>query len=198
MRVRLILSLWHGALAGEFSKVFSDITAFDPLVPPLHEMHIQVGIYFEMLHAVDDVERTFDAEFFEIYQWHDPRDYSELFSHDELLDTEEVVCVADAGSSAHGHRLRRRLAGGSSQSSESSSGNVSQSVRKFAELGEDEMDFVWRPDLQIANIHSRSSVKSKMMRFYTDGTIELIQLIYYINQSFFLYVHFLLTHFLYS
>jgi len=38
------------------------------------------------------------------------------------------------------------------------------------------MDYVWRPDLQITNVHSKYKAKSKMMRFYDDGTIEYIEL----------------------
>ena len=77
MRALITASLLHVASAGELGKILGSITKFDPLVPAAHETHINVGVYFEMLHKVDDVAHTFDAEFTLVYQWHDPRNYSD-------------------------------------------------------------------------------------------------------------------------
>jgi hypothetical protein len=169
MRALITASLLHVASAGELGKILGSITKFDPLVPAAHETHINVGVYFEMLHKVDDVAHTFDAEFTLVYQWHDPRNYSELFHHEELLENEAVTCVADSGAAQGGHR---RLGGDGA----GSSGGAG--VEAFVEFGEDEMDYVWRPDLQVTNVHSGLKELNKMMRFYDDGTIEYVQLTY--------------------
>ena len=68
-RAVVALSLWQLAAAGELQKILAYISnpethtaaTFDPLSPSAHEMHIEVGVYFEMLHKVDDVGHTFDA-----------------------------------------------------------------------------------------------------------------------------------------
>jgi hypothetical protein len=194
MRALVSLSLWHAASAGELGSILSNITKFDPLIPAQHETHIEVGVYFEMLHKVDDVAHTFDAEFFLVYKWHDPRDYSELFHHQEVLERESVTCDSggsggSAGSGCGGGRLRRLGGSGSAGSAGSagSSGSASYSSageeyksgwEVFVEFGEDEMGYVWRPDLQVTNVHSGYNARNKMMRFYEDGTIEYIQLTY--------------------
>jgi hypothetical protein len=176
MRALLVASLLPVASAGELGKILGNITKFDPLVPAAHETHIKVGVYFEMLHKVDDVAHSFDAEFYLVYKWHDPRDYSELFHHEELLENEAVTCVADSAGSGGSSGGHRRLGGDSAGSSTRSS---SAGEEVFVEFGEDEMDNVWRPDLQVTNVHSRTiEAANKMMRFYDDGTIEYVQLTY--------------------
>merc|ERR1719387_1804521 len=117
MRQILTLSLWRAASAGEsggsgtLGNILQNISQFDPLQPAAHETHIHVGVYFERLHKVDDVAHTFDAEFFLIYKWYDPRDYSELFRHNELLERVPVTCIGDSvgagGDEEGGHRILR-------------------------------------------------------------------------------------------
>ena len=119
---------------------------------------VRVGVYFDMLRYVDDAMHTFDAEFFTVYMWSDPRNYSLLFLDDQLVDVQ-----TNFNSTGARRRLASRRLGGQFSSTGTDSlqapaedcDTLGDNVR-FVEFGRDETKAIWTPDLEVGKTTSLS------------------------------------------
>jgi hypothetical protein len=154
----------RGAVEGGLTDRLAHLD-FNPAYPPAHTMTIGVGVYFEHLFEINAGKHTFVADFWLVYRWQDPRNFSALFLDNPDVETEVTECShADASSSSSGSR--RRLA----ETSESSA--TSEGARRFLELGHIGLGLLWHPDLHVRNAPTAPKLNAELIRLYEDGTIE--------------------------
>jgi hypothetical protein len=158
-----------------------DRLPFNASHAPAHHSNISVGVFFEHLFKVDQIEHTFSADFWLVYRWHDSRNFTSLFrnasGYHDHVELPTGACSTPT-SNAHGRRtsddgdgrtsaaeLRRRL----SASTASSSG-------PYIEFGHGDLNLLWHPDLHLRNAHQKSPrVHAELFRFFEDGTVEQFQ-----------------------
>ena len=103
---RSALAAWVVVAAGanaETTKLASKVAElpFSSTEPPAAQMTIGVGVYFEHLFAINSNAHTFKADFWLVYRWQDPRNFSALFLDNPDVETELTECShADASSSS--------------------------------------------------------------------------------------------------
>ena len=171
---RSALAAWVVVAAGanaETTKLASKVAElpFSSTEPPAAQMTIGVGVYFEHLFAINSNAHTFKADFWLVYSWHDPRNFSALFFDNPLVETEETNCNASEEAHPRGRRVHGAEGGG---------------PRRFLEFDnsvDGSTDLLWQPDLHVRNIRQQQDDivhHATMTRVYDDGTVEHMQLVY--------------------
>ena len=150
------------------STRFAALPFHATMQPPPHQANISVGVFLEHLYSIDEKKHSFQADFWLVYRWIDPRNYTGMFFNNrtgELFDAvevEEISCSTADVLTSH-----RRLAASS------------PAPRRYLELGHDAIGALWRPDLHIRNLHKGvPKLHSELIRLYEDGTVEQLQLVY--------------------
>mmetsp|Transcript_115381 Transcript_115381/g.230060 ORF Transcript_115381/g.230060 Transcript_115381/m.230060 type:complete len:580 (-) Transcript_115381:82-1821(-) len=141
---------------------------FSVLDPPRHLMIVDVGVFFEHLFAVNSFVHSFDADFWLVYRWHDPRNYSTLFNDNPLVQVEEEACtVPNKRGGDEGNRLLQ------------SARHLAAPGTRYLELDHDKLPLFWQPDLHIRNLgRSGTKLYAEFARVYEDGTFEFLRLLY--------------------
>lgn len=129
--------------------------------PPEHTMVVNVGVFFEHLYAINSVHHTFKADFWLVYRWHDPRNFSVLFHNNSLLESNDEVC----DNQGHGHRRLNALL------------PIAGAATNYLEFQDELLDHFWHPDGHIRNRNGGILVHSRLTRLFEDGTFEQMQLV---------------------
>jgi len=138
---------------------------FSVVEPPEHLMIVDVGVYFEHLYAVNSFKHVFDADFWLVYRWRDPRNFTSIFENNPLVEVEETAChISDTGG---GHRMLRPAR------------YLAAAGTRYIELDHDSFPLFWQPDLHIRNLGiGEPKLYAELARFYEDGTFEFLRLVY--------------------
>ena len=107
-----------------------------------------------MLRYVDDAQHTFDADFYTVYMWNDPRNYSILFLDDQLVDVQSDFNSTEAVRQLVSRRLGEQPGSTEAdtlQAPEADCSTQGKNVR-FVEFGRDETKSIWTPDLEVRDL----------------------------------------------
>ena len=92
LRSTTVAMLFGRVGAASLAMKMAEIKAtagFDPREPPQHRAVIDVGVYVEHLLDVSIEGHTFDMDFYLTQEWLDGRNFSALFSDENLVEQEE-------------------------------------------------------------------------------------------------------------